>query len=263
MSFSWYVTARGQGEPVIALPIFLLRMPVLGFVYVRSDSPYTRPADLVGKRIGSRGYRQTVNLWLRGVLKEHYGLAPEDVTWVTAEEVEGAGYTLPARIRQEIRKDSSTLENLKTGVVDAMFCTSTPQPFVEGEPWIRRLFPDAQAESHAHARLIGGAPITHVLVMNKNRAERQPWIAASLTKAFTEAQREADALCILNPKRLSLPDSFFIFEQQRAAYGNAPYAQGLEPNRKILEAFIRYAFEQGYIPRPMKVEEFFLPVPAF
>ena len=29
MSFSWYVMARGRGEPVVALPIFPLRMPVL------------------------------------------------------------------------------------------------------------------------------------------------------------------------------------------------------------------------------------------
>src|SRR3954463_1002782 len=29
ISFSWYVTARSQGEPVVALPVFPLRMPVL------------------------------------------------------------------------------------------------------------------------------------------------------------------------------------------------------------------------------------------
>ena len=37
MSFSWYVTARSQGEPVIALPIFPLRMPVLAYIYVREE----------------------------------------------------------------------------------------------------------------------------------------------------------------------------------------------------------------------------------
>src|SRR3954471_11001555 len=38
MSFSWYVMARRRGEPVMALPIFPLRMPVFAYVFVRSDS---------------------------------------------------------------------------------------------------------------------------------------------------------------------------------------------------------------------------------
>ena len=38
MSFSWYVTARSRGEPVIAIPVFPLRMPVLAYIFVRADS---------------------------------------------------------------------------------------------------------------------------------------------------------------------------------------------------------------------------------
>ena len=34
MSLSWYVAARCRGEPVVALPIFPLRMPVLAYVLV-------------------------------------------------------------------------------------------------------------------------------------------------------------------------------------------------------------------------------------
>ena len=34
MSFSWYVMARSRGEPVVALPIFPLRMPVLAYILV-------------------------------------------------------------------------------------------------------------------------------------------------------------------------------------------------------------------------------------
>src|ERR1019366_3593458 len=49
MSFSWYCAARDRGEPVIALPIFPLRMPVHAYMFVRSDSPYTSPSDLRGK----------------------------------------------------------------------------------------------------------------------------------------------------------------------------------------------------------------------
>src|ERR1700722_20514366 len=52
MSFSWYCAARDRGEPVIALPVFPLRMPVHAYMFCRSDAPYTSPRDLRGKRIG-------------------------------------------------------------------------------------------------------------------------------------------------------------------------------------------------------------------
>jgi 4,5-dihydroxyphthalate decarboxylase len=259
MSFSWYVGARDRNEPVIALPVFLLRMPVWAFVYVRSDSPITKPSDLIGKRIGSRGYRQTVNLWLRGLFSEHYGLSPEQVTWVTAEEIEGAGYIIPKNIKVEIQKGSSAIANLKNGNVDAMFCTSVPKEFINGEHWIRRLFVNAEDETQSFVRRTGIMPITHVLVMNKHLAEREPWIAQNLHHAFVESQLQAEQMCQVDPKCLSLFDSVYILEQQRARYGSHPYVHGIKENRKTLETFIRYAHEQGYISRRMSVEDFFVP----
>src|SRR5947209_6413819 len=71
MSLSWYVAARDRGEPCIAIPIFPLRDPILAFVYTRTDSPITKPSDLIGKRIGLEGYRFTISLVLRGIFKDH------------------------------------------------------------------------------------------------------------------------------------------------------------------------------------------------
>jgi hypothetical protein len=99
MSLSWYVMARVRGEPVVALPVFPLRMPVLAYVFVREDSPYTQPKDLAGKRVATILYRITVNLWLRGIFHEHYGLAPGDVSWVVTEGTEGAGFNMPSGIK--------------------------------------------------------------------------------------------------------------------------------------------------------------------
>ena len=41
-SLSWYVAARMRGEPVIAMPLFPLRMPVLAYLYVRDEYPEIR-----------------------------------------------------------------------------------------------------------------------------------------------------------------------------------------------------------------------------
>ncbi|MDH3239426.1 MAG: ABC transporter substrate-binding protein [Alphaproteobacteria bacterium] len=260
MSFSWYVMARDRGEPVIAVPIFLLRMAVLAYVYVRSDSPVTKPSDLIGKKIGARGYRQTVNLWLRGLFKEHYGLSPEQVTWITSgPEDKDAGYVIPESVPVEIREGCDALENLKNGAVDAVFCTKVPKQYLNGEPWIRRLFPNTQEETQRLARDTGIVPITHTLIMNKNLADREPWVAENLFHLFDKAQRTADEVVQDDPKRISLVDSVFLVEQQRKSYGSNPYVHGIEPNRKVIETFVRYAHEQGYISREIPVEELFAP----
>jgi 4,5-dihydroxyphthalate decarboxylase len=259
MSFSWYLMARERGENVIALPIFPLRMSVWAYVFVRKDSPIVKPSDLIGKRIGSQGrYNATVNLWLRGLFKEHYGLSPEQVTWVMGEP-EGSGFVVPENIPVEIRSGSIAENNLKEGVVDAITCVTTCKPFRNGEKWIRRLFPNAQAEMHAFVKRTGINPITHVLVMNRALAQEKPWIAENLYRAFVEAQRLADETYQIDPKRMSLLDSIYVLEQQTAAYGSNPYVSGVEPNRKILETLVRYGHEQGYIRDHVPLGALFVP----
>jgi 4,5-dihydroxyphthalate decarboxylase len=260
MSLSWYVMARLRDEPVVALPVFPLRMPVLAYVFVREDSPITRPSDLKGKRVATIIYRITVNLWLRGIFQEHYGLSPNDLTWVITGGEEGAGFNMPRGVQLTKQTGATPEELLARGEVDAIFLPELAEGFVAGETKFRRLFPDTQAEMQSFVRRTGQLPITHTIVMNKKLADREPAIARSLTKAFVDAQDVCDNYWSANPKHLSLPDGVFFLEQQRAAYGPKPYVHGLEPNRKVLETFVRYAHEQGYIQRLPALEELF---PAF
>ncbi len=263
MSFSWYVTARSRGEPVIALPIFPLRMPVLAYVFVRADAPYYEPKDLVGKRIGVSSYRFTVNLWLRGIFRDLYGLSPEQVTWVTCSRNEGAGYVVPSGLNLVVDEngDKDDLERptqlLERGEVDAILMPLLPQTFVDGTSGLRRLFKDAQAETHAYVRRTGFLPATHVMVMSQSLSEREPWICESLVRAFMESQRLCDEFLLADPKHLSSGDAVFFLEQHRAAYGANSWAHGVVSNRAVIETFLRYAHEQGYTQRRLKIEELF------
>ena len=256
MSLSWYVMARMRGEPVIALPVFPLRMPVLAYVFVREDAPYTAPKDLAGKKIGTMLYRITVNMWLRGIFEEQYGLKPGDVNWVVTSNEEGAGFVLPSGISVSKSTGATPEELLERGDVDAIFVPELPESFVAGKSGLRRLFPDAQAETRALARKLGGMPITHTIVMNKVLADREPRIARSLTQAFMDAQDYCDDYAS-HPKRVSSPEAVFTIEQQRAVYGAKPYVHGIGPNRNVLETFVRYAHKQGYISRLPTLEELF------
>jgi 4,5-dihydroxyphthalate decarboxylase len=258
MSLSWYVAARLRGDPVVALPVFPLRMPVHAYMFCRADAPYTKPQDLIGKRIGTLGYRYTVNLWIRGILKEHYGVTPDQYDWVTSEP-EGAGYVIPPGVNFKIVTDRKPEELLKSGEVDALFVPEIPEAFQRVEPWIRRLFPECRAELEQYARKTGFVPVTHTIVMKQALAEREPWVAERLLRAFTEAQRVCDDYWHSDPKHLSLPGGIFALERERAAYGPNPYAQGVAANRKVIETFVGYAHDQGYIKRIPRIEELFVP----
>jgi 4,5-dihydroxyphthalate decarboxylase len=256
MSMSWFVAARMRGEPVVALPVFPLRMPVYAYVLCRKDSPYRHPKDLVGKRIGVARYRYTVNLWLRGLFKEHYGVSPEQFTWVTGGEEE-AGFVIPSGIKVEVRDGARPEELLARGEVDAVLLARLPDDYLAGRTDFRRLLPDARAEMRALQERARIVPITHVVVMSEALYKREPWIAPSLTRAFMEAQRVCDEFYLASSKHLSFPEAVFFLEEQRAIYGTQPWSHGLGGNGHIIETFVRYAHEQGYIARVPKLEELF------
>jgi 4,5-dihydroxyphthalate decarboxylase len=258
MSFSWYIMARDRGEPVWALPIFPLRMPPLSHIYVRTDAPYQTPSDLKGCRIGSEAYRLTVNLWLRGICGDLYGLKPQDVEWFSSLEDEGAGYVFPDDVRVNFNAgDPETM--LLEGRVDALFLPNAPPAFNAGDPRIRRLFADHIAEGEAHIRTIGCVPMTHVIVAHEDLLEREPWIVRSWLEGFRTAQALVDK-AYLKPKFLSVFGGIEALERQRRLIGPTMYTHGLDGNRDGIAAFARYGYEQGYTKRHLGVDELFAPI---
>lgn len=249
-----------RGEPVIAMPLFPLRMPVLAYLYVRDDASYTCPRDLIGKRIGVPGYRYTVNLWTRGILKDHYGLSPEQVTWVTCSE-EGAGYVIPKGIPFDKVAGADPEQLLAEGKVDALLLPTTPKAIIRAMPGIRRLFRDARSEMRSLVARTGILPITHTFVMKQDLYDREPWLAKSFYDAVCESQRLNDEFYDDDSKRLGLSEAVFFLEEERNIYGANAWSQGLNPtNRKVIETFVRYAHEQGYINRVPTLEELFTKV---
>src|SRR4030042_4282747 len=254
MSLSWYVMACCRQEPVIAIPIFPLRMPVHAYLFCRTEAPYTHPKDLVRKRIGTERYRLTINLWIRGVLAEYYGISPKELSWVTAEE-EGAGFSVPPGVSVMTRPGADMEELLLEGEIDCLFSPVVPEAFRRGDPKIRRLFPNCKAEFEMYFSKTGIFPITHTVVMRKSLWEREPWVAEQLFNAFQEAQRQCEDFHYADPKHLTFPRAIFILEEERAAFGPDPWIHGLRSNRHIIEAFVRYAQEQGYISRLPTLED--------
>ena len=254
MSLSWYVMARCRGEPLIALPIFPLRMFIQPYIYCGTSSQIRTPAELKGKMVGMEQYRFTVGLWARGILQEHHGVRPSDIFWVTSDP-EDAGYRIPPKIN--VRVQDKTVESLLLdGELDALIAANVPQSYRAGDPRIRRVFGDCRLAVQEYFEKTGIFPITHTLVMKESRFRNCPWIVDRLSNAFDEADRVSRQK-YQYPKRFSFPTAVLFLEEEEKRFGKNRWGHGLEPNRHILEKFVEYAQDQGYISFRPSVDELF------
>jgi 4,5-dihydroxyphthalate decarboxylase len=254
MSLSWYAMARDRGEPVYALPIFPLRMFVHPYISCRTGSGIAQPKDLIGKRVGMDRYRLTVGLWARGILQDDYGVAPESVHWFTGEP-EGAGFEIPSSLTLTMTgKDAEQM--LLDGDIDALISPNVPKSLRAGDPRIQRLFPRIRDSVQAYFDRTRIFPITHTVVVREDLLMKEPWIAERLIEAFEEADRRCRREYEY-PKRLSFPTGALILEEEEKRFGENPWQHGLDANRHTLETFMRYAHEQGYTGRQLRLADAF------
>ena len=258
MSLSWYVMARCRNEPVIALPIFPLRMQIHPYIFCSSASGIEGPEDLKGKKIGMDEYRLTVGLWARGILREYHGVKPEDCEWFTSAP-EGAGYQPPAGVKITVVGEPTEALLLR-GEIDALIPPNIVPSFRAKDPRIRRVFKDPRTAVNEYFHETGIFPITHTLVVRQSLFDEHPWLVSSLLTAFTEAEK----LCRKSydyAKRLAFPSAVLILEEEEEIFGLDPWAHGLTAeNQLVLEKFVQYAEEQGYIPDRPQLSEIFAPV---
>src|SRR6185437_5413585 len=77
LSFNSYLMQTSRDRcPYVAIPAFLSRRFRHSSIYIRTDRGIRTPADLKGKLVGLPEYQQTANVWMRGTLKEDYGVDP-------------------------------------------------------------------------------------------------------------------------------------------------------------------------------------------
>jgi 4,5-dihydroxyphthalate decarboxylase len=258
MSLSWYMMARCRNEPVIALPIFPLRMQIHPYIFCSAASGIETPEDLKGKKIGMDEYRLTVGLWARGILREYHGVRPEECQWFTSAP-ERAGYQPPAGVNITV-VDEPTEALLLRGEIDALIPPNIVPSFRAKDPRIRRVFKDPRATVNEYYRKTRIFPITHTLVVRQSLFDAHPWLVSSLLNAFTEAEK----VCRKSydyAKRSAFPSAVLILEEEEEVFGDNPWAHGLTPeNQVVLEKFVQYAEEQAYIPYRPKINDLFAPV---
>lgn len=252
--------------PFVAIPVALSRLFRHSCIYVRSGAGISSPQDLRGKRVGTTQYGATAVVFMRGMLKDDFGVAHSDMHWfmggLTAPtERPLLPLDLPPDVKLDLLGPGQTLEAmLEHGELDALFSIYIPKLFLAGSPKVVRLFPDYKAVEQDYYRRTRIFPIMHTVVLREDIHRAHPWAAASLYKAFCEAKALAlDGLYDTDALRVGLPWLLDHIEETRRVIGDDFWAYGLEANRPTLAAVARYVHEQGLAPRVVEVNEIFAP----
>jgi 4,5-dihydroxyphthalate decarboxylase len=265
---SLFILADRGESPWVALPIFPQRLFWHTRIVVRADSPLMHPSELKGRALGVPEYMMTGAVWMRGVFRDEFGIAPDDFRWHEERPEErniGAafGYRPPSSVSvQRVPPQKSIIQMLHAGEIDAA-CILIPtttlldrsRPELQCSGGVRPLFPDPVAESLRLYRKTGLYPINHCIAVRRTILEKHAWVALNLVHAFLEAKERVVA------RTLGLLDPFFRIGMLpldgRAGLSADPFPFGLKQNRTTLEAMARYCEEQGLTTRRLTLDQVF------
>jgi 4,5-dihydroxyphthalate decarboxylase len=267
ISFSSYIRTVSAGTAeYIGIPAFVSRIFRHSGIYVRKGAGIEKPEDLRGKRIGVPEYQITAVVWMRGMMQHEYGVKPAEIQWRSGGQ-EQAGREertplkpIPGLDLKTIRHDQTLVGMLRDGELDALFTARAPSSFLSGEPHIQRLFPNTRAAEQAYYKKTKLFPIMHLVGIRKPLAEKYPWLATSLYKAFCEAKALAMIdLRDVNALMVTLPWLEAETHETAAIMGEDFWKYGISENRPDIEALTQYVHEQGLADRKVKIEELFHP----
>lgn len=261
LSFGKYVALRSQGdESFIALPVFISRAFRHSSIYVAANSGLTDLAQLRGKSVGVPEWAQTASVYSRGLLATQAGVPLNEVDWVQAGvNTPGRGekvkLKLPAGLRYRAEPTKSLNDMLLAGEIAAAFSARPPRSLGEG---IVRMYPDYAAREEAYFAATKVFPIMHVLAVRGELLKAHPWLAMNLYKAFTAA-KDASIARLSDITAAHAPFAWLAeyAARMRGLFGADFWPYGIEPNRPTLDAFLRYAYEQGVCHRLLTPEEIF------
>jgi 4,5-dihydroxyphthalate decarboxylase len=267
MSLSNHITMVSRGDsPFVGIPIFPSRFFRHSSVFFNIESGIKKPEDFRGKKVGTPEYAMTAAVWIRGFFRDDYGVRAQDVQWfVGGQEEPGRKERVKLELPPEIKvasipEDKTLNAMLESGELDALISARIPSCYAKGSRKVQRLFPnykEVEIEYYKRSKIF---PIMHILVVRRDVYDRHPWVARSLYKAFCQSKERAmETMHISNSHACTLPWLSWEREQLREIFGPDWWPYGIDANRHVLEALLRYMGEQGLLRSPMKVEDIFAP----
>ncbi|MGP2438938.1 hypothetical protein [Streptomyces sp. JW3] len=172
LAIATYLQAWEQDKGVSLLPIVMSGRLHHNTLAQLPDGPIRHPAELVGRRVGVRAYSQTTGLWVRGVLKEDYGVDADRITWVTTEGPHVAEYAEPSNVE---RTDGALKDLLWDGDIAAVIGGSGLVPVIQ----------DWETAEQAWSARHRTVPINHMLTVRTELLRSDPEAVRDIYAAFT------------------------------------------------------------------------------
>jgi 4,5-dihydroxyphthalate decarboxylase len=220
-----FLMARSRGVPLRLLPIVVFGRNPLPHLVCDVERRRLTPGDLPGRRVAVRSYTTTTAVWLRALLSDQCGIAPDGMEWITVEEAHVAGVLDPPNVHRDT-SGADLLTMLRDGVVDAAIVdpVSTDQRFAP-------VVSDSESVCRAWQRQHDARPINHIVVVREALAN-DPDAMRELFRLFRESRELGGAAA----ERISKPP-------------------GLAAIRRNLEVAIDVAGAQGLLASPITVDD--------
>lgn len=263
LSLSSYSMLREQGwRSYKAFPIFTSRRFRHSAIFVRSDSKLVSGEQLAGKRVGVPDFHMTAAVWIRGILKEDFGVSTQDIQWFTGrvERVK-----LPRAIAAKVEpvgKEAKLFDWLLENKLDAVIYAhlSTPRIAAGQNAPVRCLFPDPVATEKQYFHKHGVIPIMHLLALKEQHLANGLGLAKRIERILRKQKKAFYEKLDLVSSAGVLPWFANYVEDTAGVIGQDPWPHGIEANSKGLNKFLDYSLEQGLISRRPPLQELFLNV---
>jgi 4,5-dihydroxyphthalate decarboxylase len=264
LSFAKFMAQVSRPDSdIIGLPVICSRLFRFSSFYVNKNSGIKTVEDLRGKRIGSPEWAHSAAVYMRGWMHNDCGVKLQDVHWYQAGanasgRIEKVDLDLPEGVKLTRVGDKSLSEMLASGEIDCAIIARPPTCFLEGDPNIKRLFPNyLEMEEEYYART-SVWPIMHIIALKKHLLDDNPWIARNLYNAFEESKnRSLERLLDPAVSRYPLPWLATYARRMRTLFDGDTFPFGIDKNRATFEQMMLYTHQQGIAQRHMTPEEIF------
>lgn len=272
LGMTYYLrTLDFDDPPFIALPVFPNRCFRHSAIYVNTASGIRRPEDIAGKTVGEFAvYGHDAGVWPKGILADDYGVTPDQCRWIVGgldwplEPIDFIPHPHPANIDVTTAPKGKELGGmLDAGEIDALISADVPKCILEKSPNVAQLFPDYEDAERDYYKRTGIFPIMHTVVIRKELLAQRPELAKAVYKGFCDAKDIAmehhKKGLIFNNMDSMIPWVSKLIGEDRSLLGEDWWPYGIGANRKAVDTFLRYHFEQGLSKRRLTCEDIFVP----
>jgi 4,5-dihydroxyphthalate decarboxylase len=232
VSGSGYVAARDRDLPFRAIPVFPHRRFRHGFIFVNTAKGIAKPTDLIGRKVGTKGYLFTAGLWMRGILEHDYGVQIDKVKWITFEDGHVPEYKDPA-FTERAPHGQTFMKMLLAGQIDAAVVMAHDFK----NPNVKTVIPNPAEAAAAWYKKYGAIQLNHILVVRESLSKSNPEIVREIYRVFSESKKAA--------------------AEPLGKDGIDTRPVGFSANRRNFEVAAQFALEQGIIPRALPIDELF------